>query len=351
MQAKVFQHAVLNWFSVHGRKDLPWQQHPTPYRVWISEIMLQQTQVAAVIPYFQKFVAEFPDIETLASAPLDKVLHYWAGLGYYARARNLHKAAQIITARGGFPDDLATLRALPGVGRSTAGAILSIAYKIGAPILDGNVKRVLCRFYGIDGWPGDSKINKELWLLSARNTPQSFTAEYTQAMMDLGAKLCTRVLPRCSSCPLSESCIAWKDGKIDKIPAAKPSKMLPVKRSTFLLAVTRNRELLLERRPPSGIWGGLWSLPQFNDSDAALTWCASRAGVASTIKLLPERRHSFSHYHLDYAPILALIENRKNNVMETNHSLWYKTQEINALGLPTPIKRLLEEFGDFEEFL
>lgn len=353
MLAIDFQNAVLAWYEIHGRKDLPWQQYPTHYRVWISEVMLQQTQVAMVIPYYNQFIATFPDVNALASAPLDRVLHLWAGLGYYARARNLHKTAQLIAEHGKFPDTLEELCALPGIGRSTAGAILSIAFKSGAPILDGNVKRVFCRFYGIEGWPGDTKVNAELWRISARHTPQTDAANYTQAIMDLGATLCTRSRPQCGGCPLQQNCIALRNGLSEQLPTPKPPKALPIKRSVFLLATNKNREaleVLLERRPASGIWGGLWSLPQFEEDRTALEWCAARLGTVSKFTLLPERRHSFSHYHLDYAPLLACIENPRKNVMESNRPVWYKTSEIATLGLPAPVKRLLEQIENYEDY-
>lgn len=349
MQASAFQQTVLDWFDKHGRKDLPWQQNPTPYRVWISEIMLQQTQVATVIPYYHKFLAAFPDVNCLASASLDEVLRLWAGLGYYARARNLHKAAQFIAARGSFPDTLETLCALPGIGRSTAGAISSIAFKNSAPILDGNVKRVLCRFYAIDSWPGDAKVNAELWNISQRLTPAMRADAYTQAIMDLGATVCTRSRPSCARCPLAADCLAHSENRSAELPTTKPRQVLPVKHCVFLLAVNRQYEIFLQQRSPSGIWGGLWSLPQFDDSATAKAWCDEKIGLVSASSLLSERRHGFSHYHLDYAPLLAIIENPRNIVMEANRSLWYKAGDTGALALPAPIKRLLEQFSNDEK--
>ncbi|MGR8934729.1 MAG: A/G-specific adenine glycosylase [Gammaproteobacteria bacterium] len=349
MQVMTFQQAVLNWFETHGRKDLPWQQNPTPYRVWISEIMLQQTQVATVIPYFNQFTAAFPDVESLARAPLDEVLRLWAGLGYYARARNLHQAAQLIIAHGNFPDTLQSLCSLPGIGRSTAGAILSIAFNIGTPILDGNVKRVLSRFHAVGGWPGDPKVSAELWQISQRYTPTIHTKEYTQAMMDLGATVCTRNRPLCELCPLATECSARNENRIIEFPAPKPRQKLPARRCVFLLAANRNREILLLRRPTIGIWGGLWCLPQFDDAAAALAWCGDKIGTVNISLLLTERRHSFSHYHLDYAPLLAFIDNPRNNVMEAEQSVWYKFRNTATLALPAPVKRLLEQFNNNEE--
>ena len=223
-----FQQQVLDWFNLNGRKDLPWQQDITPYKVWLSETMLQQTQVATVIPYFHAFITQFPTIEDLAAAPIDAVLHRWAGLGYYARARNLHKSAQIIVEQGYFPDNLEDLITLPGIGQSTAGAILSIAFKKSHPILDGNVRRVLARFKGIYGWPGNTQINKQLWGISSALTPQNRVAEYTQAMMDLGATLCTRSKPACEQYPLNSHCLAKATETVHLLPTPKPSKIIPI---------------------------------------------------------------------------------------------------------------------------
>ena len=235
MNSSSFQQNILAWFDQHGRKDLPWQQDITPYRVWLSETMLQQTQVATVIPYFNAFVEKFPTIECLAQAPIDEVLHRWSGLGYYARARNLHKTAQLIVEKGRFPDTLDELIALPGIGLSTAGAILSIAFKKSHPILDGNVKRVLTRFKAVSGWPGNSQVNKELWAISAHLTPIERVADYTQAMMDLGATICTRSKPACEDCPLESHCLARITGTVSLLPTPKPAKTLPVKQLVFLL--------------------------------------------------------------------------------------------------------------------
>ncbi|MGZ4978382.1 MAG: A/G-specific adenine glycosylase, partial [Methylobacter sp.] len=252
MSPSAFQQNILAWFDQYGRKDLPWQKDLTPYRVWLSETMLQQTQVATVIPYFNTFIAKFPDIASLANAPVDEVLHLWSGLGYYARARNLHKTAQLIAERGRFPDTPDELIALPGIGLSTAGAILSIAFNKSHPILDGNVKRVLTRFRAVSGWPGNSAVNKELWAISARLTPIDRVADYTQAMMDLGATLCTRSKPACAACPLNADCLAGLAGNSSAFPTPKPAKTLPVKQLTFLLLSDADNRILLEKRPPTG---------------------------------------------------------------------------------------------------
>lgn len=344
MSPERFQQQLLAWFDQHGRKDLPWQQDISPYRVWVSEIMLQQTQVASVIGYYLRFMTRFPNVQALAAADLDDVLHYWAGLGYYARARNLHKTAQIIAAANGeFPQDIDALTALPGIGRSTAGAILSIACGQSQPILDGNVKRVLTRFHAVPGWPGDSKVAARLWEISSLYTPTQRSGDYTQAMMDLGATLCTRSKPRCSDCPLADACQALKSDTVKDFPQAKPRKTLPVKQLYFLMLRDRQQRILLEKRPPTGIWGGLWSLPEFENETQLQEWALRRNLHLQIALTLPGQRHTFSHYHLDYMPIVAHTDNPNNYVMEANSAVWYKPADIHSLGLPTPIRRLLHQ--------
>ncbi|MGR9051455.1 MAG: A/G-specific adenine glycosylase, partial [Gammaproteobacteria bacterium] len=279
----------MSWFDLHGRKDLPWQQPATPYRVWISEIMLQQTQVATVIPYFEKFMNRFPCVEALSDAPLDEVLLHWAGLGYYARARNLHKSARLIAANGTFPNCFDDLVELPGIGRSTAGAILSLAFGRSHPILDGNVKRVLARFEGITGWPGNNATAEALWAVSSRYTPVHRAGEYTQAMMDLGATLCTRSKPDCPVCPLKDECHARRYEQTASLPTPKPSRTQPVKRVCFLWVTDRDRQTFLQQRPAAGIWGGLWSLPEFDSPESARVWCLSRNIVITRQRQLPEQ--------------------------------------------------------------
>jgi len=343
MTPKTFQKKILSWFDLNGRKNLPWQLEATPYRTWLSEIMLQQTQVTTVIPYFNRFTQQFPDIKTLAEAPLDSILQHWAGLGYYARARNLHKTAIIINDNGGeFPEDLDGLVALPGIGRSTAGAILSIAFNKSHPILDGNVRRVLARYYAISGWTGNSKVSNELWEISSRYTPVDRCADYTQAMMDLGATLCTRSKPRCQDCPIKSNCLALIEDKVKQLPTPKPAKPLPVKDIVFAILQNQDNQILLEKRPPLGIWGGLWSLPEFSSVNDIETLCEKQNIKINSIIQLDKKRHTFSHYHLDYTAIKVKIDNPTNNVMEANQSVWYKSDQINSLGLASPIKRLLQ---------
>jgi A/G-specific adenine glycosylase len=342
MSPSAFQQNILAWFDQYGRKDLPWQQDLSPYRVWLSETMLQQTQVATVIPYFNAFIEKFPDIESLANAPVDEVLHLWSGLGYYARARNLHKTAQLIAERGSFPDTLDELVELPGIGLSTAGAILSIAFNKSQPILDGNVKRVLTRFKAVSGWPGNSAVNKELWSLSASLTPLDRVADYTQAIMDLGATVCTRSKPACKDCPLNARCLARLADNVSAYPTPKPAKTLPVKQLTLLLLSDADNRILLEKRPPTGIWGGLWSLPEFDSIESARDWCSTKNVHIADQQTLATKRHTFSHYHLDYTPLLVKAENPINIVMEAGQTVWYKAEQLNKLGLAAPIKQLLQ---------
>jgi len=341
MEISLFQAAVLNWFDQHGRKDLPWQQQITPYRVWVSEIMLQQTQVATVIPYYQNFMCRFPRLEDLANAHIDEVLPLWAGLGYYARARNLHHAAQQIQQLGAFPQCLEGLMQLKGIGKSTAGAILSLAFQQRAAILDGNVKRVLARCFAISGWSGTAKTAKQLWSVSETYTPETRVADYTQAMMDLGATICTRSHPKCDYCPLQKNCLAYQQQRISEFPTKKPKKIQPIKQCVFLI-LKYNQQVLLEKRPPVGIWGGLWSLPEFADQQVLANWCLQQNINITGQKILILQRHTFSHYHLDYTPIRIQIDNPINIVMETNQSVWYNNQQLSALALPTPIKNLLK---------
>ena len=343
MSPSAFQQNLLAWFDQYGRKDLPWQQDLAPYRVWLSETMLQQTQVATVIPYFNAFTEKFPDIASLANAPIDEVLHLWSGLGYYARARNLHKTAQLIAERGRFPDTLDELIALPGIGQSTAGAVLSIAFNKSQPILDGNVKRVLTRFKAVSGWPGNSAVNKELWAISARLTPRDRVADYTQAIMDLGATVCTRSKPACQNCPLNARCLAKLTDNVSAFPTPRPAKTLPIKQLTLLLLSDADNRVLLEKRPPSGIWGGLWSLPEFDSIEEAHDWCLTRNIHIVNQQTLAPRRHTFSHYHLDYTPLLVQTDNPINFVMEAEQTVWYKSGQLNTLGLAAPIKLLLQQ--------
>ena len=347
MLTSQFQQAVLNWFDLHGRSNLPWQQDISPYRVWLSEIMLQQTQVATVIPYFERFMQRFPNVQALAEAPLDEVLHHWTGLGYYARARNLHKTAQIVVSElnGQFPDTVSQLCDLPGIGRSTAGAISSIAFQHQATILDGNVKRVLARYSATEGWPGKSDVVEKLWLIAETLTPYERIADYTQAMMDLGATLCTRSSPNCVQCPLSESCQAFLQGNPQDYPGKKPKKKLPVRTTLFLLIADDEGALLLTQNPPIGLWGGLWVFPQCETLDSMPEVLRALAIESEGYELLPPQRHTFSHFHLDYQPVMLTRVNSANiraNVAEASNQVWYNPRKPLSLGMPAPIKALLE---------
>ena len=343
MTAEQFQQAVLNWFDTHCRKYLPWQTSISPYSVWVSEIMLQQTQVNTVIPYFERFMQSFPQVQALAAAHEDSVLHHWTGLGYYARARNLHKTAKLICSdlNGEFPDTVEQLVELPGIGRSTAGAICSIAFKKPAAILDGNVKRVLARYAAIDGWPGQTAVHNRLWLEAETYSPVQRVADYTQAMMDLGATVCTRSSPSCERCPLSDNCVAYSQGKQAEYPGKKPKKKLPVRTSCFLLIYNQQGELLLQKNPPAGLWGGLWVLPQVDAVDEAEEYCSKIGLELTEQQVQPAQRHTFSHFHLDYQPILAQAIDRSCAVAEGDNQLWYNPQNPLSLGMPAPIVALI----------
>lgn len=348
MSSDTFATQLLQWFDQHGRKNLPWQHNPTPYRVWVSEIMLQQTQVATVIPYFERFMAAFPDVEQLATAPLDTVLTHWAGLGYYARGRNLHKAAgQILTEYNGqFPCEQADLESLPGIGRSTAGAIRAIACGQQATILDGNVKRVLARVHAIPGWPGKTAVQNELWQLAEQHTPSTRVADYTQAIMDLGATLCRRSKPDCPGCPLGQRCLAKQQGNPQAYPGKKPRKAKPVRHCHMLILRDTCGDVLLERRPDSGIWGGLWSLPELDQYDRLEACLAQEYSLNVTHHtVLQPRQHVFTHFTLQFTPILVEVENAPNQVKEmASHAIvWYKAGQALPGGLPAPITTLLAQ--------
>ncbi len=345
MPAPWFQTAVLAWYEQHGRKHLPWQQNPTPYRVWVSEIMLQQTQVATVIPYFERFMARFPNVEALAAAQQDEVLHLWTGLGYYARARNLHKTAQIIVEQhqSVFPTTVAELMELPGIGRSTAGAVISLSQNHWAPILDGNVKRVLTRFYAIEGWPGQSAVEKQLWEITERLTSQEQPGAFNQVMMDLGATLCTRGTPSCAQCPLQSRCQAHAQGNPQDYPTPKKKSPLPVRERYFLLLQNAAGEVLLEQRPPTGIWGGLWCFPEV---DAQHCWQTALTQQGFTVKnhqTLPTFRHTFSHFHLDIHPIKITVEEQLQIADQPQR--WVHSHAPGELGLAAPVKKLLKQLS------
>jgi A/G-specific adenine glycosylase len=344
-----FQTAILNWFEKHGRKNLPWQHNKTAYRVWVSEVMLQQTQVATVIPYFERFMARFPAVTDLAAAPEDEVLHLWTGLGYYARARNLHKAAKTVAScfNGEMPATAAELETLPGIGRSTAAAIASSVYGAREAILDGNVKRVLARFFALQEWTGTTAAQNQLWHWAEQLTPANQVADYNQCMMDLGAMVCTRSKPACDACPLSEQCLALELDQAHRLPVPKPKKEKPSKSTFMLMLQLPDGRVLLEKRPSSGIWGGLYSFREFSDYDSLLAVC-EQSGAATNIDSWKSFRHTFSHYHLDITPVHAVLQNEPNTVQEGD-ILWYSPllsrEGEQAIGLPAPISSLLNKLA------
>ena len=338
-----FSDRVIDWYDQYGRKSLPWQQNKTPYRVWVSEIMLQQTQVSTVIPYYHRFMERFPDVISLADAPEDEVLHHWTGLGYYARARNLHKTAKVVRDeyQGNFPTNIETMQELSGIGRSTAGAILSLAGGQSQPILDGNVKRVLARHHTIEGWPGQANVLQNLWQISETLTPTQNTAKYNQAMMDIGATLCTRTKPKCELCPVMETCLAHKEGTQLQYPGKKPKKKLPVK-STVMLIPKWGDSLLMYRRPPSGLWGGLYSfyeVDELSDIDDKVT---SLNITDYKRESLASFRHTFSHFHLDIQPVLLTLHHRPVRAVQSNTEHWFDMCNPDNLGLAAPTKKLIK---------
>ena len=338
-----FASRLLEWHRENGRHDLPWQKTRSPYHTWLSEIMLQQTQVATVVPYFERFIERFPDIETLANAPVDDVMQHWAGLGYYSRARNLHKAAQVMAADHGasFPRNFDDALSLPGVGPSTAGAILAQALGQRHAILDGNVKRVLCRYHAIEGWPGKRETEKVLWQRAEAHTPDTDLADYTQAIMDLGATVCKRSSPRCTECPLNAECEAYRQGRVDELPHRKPGKTLPVRRKRLLI-IRSGDGWLLEKRPPTGIWGGLWSLPELEIEESVEQAVAQNWSLSVTRRVdRPVHRHTFSHFHLDIMPSVVWVGQAAAGVNETGALQWHR--DLSGLGMAAPVKKLLDE--------
>lgn len=338
---------LLHWFDQHGRKDLPWQHPRDAYRVWLSEVMLQQTQVATVIGYFERFIKALPTLRDLAAADEDTVLALWSGLGYYRRARFLHRAAQICAAQHGgeLPRDFDALRALPGIGRSTAGAILAQAHGLRFAILDGNVKRVLTRYHGIHGHPGESAVEKQLWQHAEAHTPPTRVADYTQAIMDLGATLCVRSRPRCGDCPLAGDCIAYRDDLTVLLPSRKPGKTLPTRATVMLVLRDSQGRVLLERRGPQGVWSGLWSLPEAVDPDGAWRIAQQHAQIDDAQTLAPFT-HVFSHYRLNIEPLLFDRATAPRGIADNPQLRWCSAGELGALGLPAPVRTLLMQIND-----
>lgn len=342
-----FSSRIITWYDKFGRKHLPWQLEKTPYKVWVSEIMLQQTQVSTVIPYYLKFMERFPSIGALADAPQDEVLHYWTGLGYYARARNLHKSAQIIRDefQGEFPTNFDNVLALPGIGRSTAGAVLSLSLGQHHAILDGNVKRVLARHDAIQGWPGQKAVENQLWSLTDSLTPKQDVQKYNQAMMDMGATICTRSKPSCDKCPVAIDCEAQLIGRQTEFPGKKPKKVTPEK-SAWMLVIAKGEEVILEKRPPAGIWGGLWCFPQFSSREELDQYLQIKGIKVSQEELLLGFRHTFSHFHLDITPVVVNLDNQSDNqIMEDKPSVWYNLPNPPKVGLAAATERILAGLG------
>jgi A/G-specific adenine glycosylase len=323
-----FSEKLIAWHGRAGRKDLPWQGTRDPYRIWLSEVMLQQTQVSAVIPYYERFLKRFPTVQALGAAEEEEVLELWSGLGYYARGRNLHAAARTI-AKDGFPKDSSSIEKLPGVGRSTAAAIAAFAFGERAAILDGNVKRVLARYAGIAGFPGDKKVEAKLWALAEQRLPAKNIEIYTQALMDLGATVCTRT-PRCDACPVARTCVAKKKGLTGKIPAPRPRKELPVKQATWFVLV-HNGEVLLERRPSSGLWGGLWTFPEREPPGITL----------SSRRELAPLEHGFTHFKLKIQPVLCEALRKPAGADEPG-GMWLDIEDAAGAAVPAPVRALLE---------
>jgi A/G-specific adenine glycosylase len=342
-KARWFYDSVLKWYDKAGRHDLPWKKPLSAYRVWVSEVMLQQTQVTTVIPYFKRFLKAFPTVQALANASLDEVLHYWSGLGYYARARNLHKTAQQIVThyQGIFPTDVAVMETLPGIGRSTAGAIVAQAYNRRAPILDANVKRVLARFHCVSGWYGQKDVATQLWSLAEQYTPWEKVADYTQAIMDLGATCCTRADPQCHLCPLQKKCQAKQLNEQHLYPTQKPKKAIPSKTVVMLILTNAKGELFMQQRPLQGIWGGLWSLPEFADEPTAKLGLQAFAGKKLQWESLTEVKQPFTHFHLQIAPKFVTLD---HNCVVTLSGQWIDQKQFKKLGLPAPIKKIASAF-------
>ncbi|MDP1654383.1 MAG: A/G-specific adenine glycosylase [Rhodocyclaceae bacterium] len=337
----LFAERLIAWQRRHGRHDLPWQRTHDPYRVWLSEIMLQQTQVATVVPYYARFLARFPTLAALAAAPVEEVMENWSGLGYYARARNLHKCAQAVAAQHAcrFPRDPTVIAQLPGIGRSTANAIAVFCFGARAPILDGNVKRLLCRFLGIEGFPGSAKVESRLWQDGAALLPDAAVATYIQAQMDMGATICIRTKPRCDSCPVADLCVAYQENRVGALPTPRPKKTLPERAVTLLVLQLDNR-VLLETRPPTGIWGGLLSLPELPADVEAVDFCAQQLGLRIDAVLpAPTFTHGFTHFRLRIQPLVCAVA-ALPQLMEPRLR-WLGRDDLAQAALPAPIRKLL----------
>jgi A/G-specific adenine glycosylase len=341
---------LRTWQRRHGRHDLPWQDTRDPYAIWVSEVMLQQTQVGTVIPYYQRFMLRFPDVAGLAAAALDDVLAVWSGLGYYSRARNLHRTAQAVMERhcGAFPRNTEALEALPGIGRSTAAAIAVFAWGERRAILDGNVKRVLARCFGIEGYPGDKTVADGMWQLADSLVPRKGIETYTQGLMDLGAMVCTRTRPRCEACPVRAACVAMRDGRIAELPSPRPRTAIP-ERETVMLILLWHGEILLEKRPPTGVWGGLWALPEAAREEDLAELCLHRYGARlAGSEALPPLRHGFTHFRLCIHPRLARVASLAHEARAPG-AIWVNAQEALGAAIPAPVRRLIESYVEAKD--
>ncbi len=351
--ADTFSRQILVWYEKNGRKDLPWQTDPTPYRVWVSEIMLQQTQVGTVIPYFNDFVQQFSNVAMLAVATEDRILQHWSGLGYYARARNLHAAAKLIMKEhdGELPDSLDRLMQLPGIGRSTAGAILALAHGQRCSILDGNVKRVLARYHACGGWPGESAVLRKLWALAEQHLPDQDISLYTQAIMDLGATVCRR-RPDCTVCPVATGCQARASGNQHAYPGRKSVRKKEQRNVIMLIARLPDGSVYLERRPPRGIWGGLWSFPEIDRPSEAANWCQDRLSCrAEHSQELEKIKHILTHFEMNIRPILLDVVpiGVADAVMDERQKVWYNGDASQPLGMAAPVGKLMEQYANYRE--
>ncbi len=342
-----FSGMLIAWQKRHGRHALPWQQTRDAYRIWLSEIMLQQTQVSTVIPYYARFLAHFPDVAALASAPAEAVMAQWSGLGYYSRARNLHRCARIVVEKygGHFPVDPVLLEALPGIGRSTAAAISVFSSGTRAAILDGNVIRVLSRVFGIDEYAGTAKVKNRLWHLAESLLPEHDLESYTQGLMDLGATICVRGAPSCGSCPFSSDCYAFLQDKVRELPVRKPSKALPERQVCMLVAIHENR-VLLEKRPESGIWGGLFSLPEMQGAESDITPVMLKKalgpfGRVDSVQWLGGFTHTFTHFRLHITPVLITLSKTAKKIPDERY-VWYDMSGLDKAPLPAPVRKLLD---------
>jgi len=347
---ETFSDRLLGWSKQHGRKELPWQQSQNPYRIWISEVMLQQTQVETVVPYFQRFIDKFPDVCTLARSHQDEVLGLWSGLGYYSRARNLHRAAQLLCDQygGEMPQCRTEVEQLPGVGRSTAAAILSLAFDLPEAILDGNVKRVLCRFHGVEGWPGQSAVTRKLWSLAEAQMPERSCAAYSQAIMDLGATLCAPKQPACDCCPVALECVARTEGRTGELPESRPGRKLPLRKTCMVLLKNRSGEILLQRRPEQGIWGGLWSFPELESPDRWLQWGQEQWGIAlKSPEIWASLNHTFTHFRLEIEPLYCDLDGAYPSV--EGEMEWVTLGDLSGRGIATPVRRLIEKMEGKEQ--